>query len=280
MATLALLVVFSSSVLHVGWNVLAKGAEDKLAFVWLALVPAAGVGLVVLAFTLPPAGVLIFVVAGAVLRICYLLAITTAYRSADLSFVYPYSQGGGIVVAILGGSLVLMESPAGIGWIGMALTVLGYLAGSIGGGGRRNPPSVRSSALVAAAAFCIGSGQVVEKVGVTTSSSPPAYALCILLCMALVLAPVMVGSGRARRELARSRTRPMLAAAFMFASYYLALLVLRDAPMSYVSAARSTSVVVSSFAGYVCFRERIGFIQWLAILAVALGVICIGAAGS
>src|SRR5262245_66126824 len=101
----ALGLVLAAAVIHAGWNALAKRAGvagDPLAFLWCAgalgtLLYLPGV-LYVLADTGLPRAAVPFVIATIVLHSAYFFTLGRAYRSGDLSIVYPVARGLGVVL--------------------------------------------------------------------------------------------------------------------------------------------------------------------------------------
>src|SRR5262245_28728790 len=127
MEPVALGLVVASSLLHVGWNALAKGARDPLAFLWLALLPPAGLGAALLARAgllgeLDPLALACVCASGAV-HALYFWSLAAAYELSDLSFVYPYSRALGALLSVAGGLLLFGDAVSGVGSVGISLTL-------------------------------------------------------------------------------------------------------------------------------------------------------------
>src|SRR5262245_31562586 len=131
----ALALVLAAAVIHTGWNALAKRAGvagDPLAFLWCAgavgtLLYLPGL-LYVLGQTGLPRAALPFVIAAIVLHSAYFFTLGRAYRSGDLSIVYPVARGLGVVL-VPGLALVIFDehlSPFGV--LGVTLVVLGIVS--------------------------------------------------------------------------------------------------------------------------------------------------------
>ena len=63
----------------------------------------------------------------------YALALQAAYTHADLNVAYPVARGLGPVLVVFWAVLVLAEPMTGLGWLGLALTVVGVVVVSAGG---------------------------------------------------------------------------------------------------------------------------------------------------
>jgi len=128
----ALGLVIGAAVIHAGWNALAKRAGDPLAFLWCA----GGVGtllylpgvLYVLSATGFPRGALPFVVATVVLHSAYFFTLGRAYRSGDLSVVYPVARGLGVALVPVLAFAIFDERLSPVGTLGVALVVLGIFS--------------------------------------------------------------------------------------------------------------------------------------------------------
>ena len=130
MPPLAVSLVLFSTLLHAGWNLLAKRGSGSPALfprVLLALaVPGLLIGLLgewrgaaLLPETWP-----FLAVAGA-FQAAYFLGLTMGYRSGDLSLVYPLVRA--LPVLLVGVFDVLRGQVPGAGWLGLALVLAGCL---------------------------------------------------------------------------------------------------------------------------------------------------------
>jgi len=280
MSGTALALVLTGSLLHVGWNILVKDARDKLAFIWLALLPPAFIGAVLLIWSIwnsgvGPIGLACVFVSGAV-HALYFWLLTTAYTHTDLSFVYPYCRGIGALLATAVGLLLFNENPSLIGYmgIGLALAAPALEALSLRQG---KSISGRGWIFTFLTGASIGAYLVIDKIGVSRVAVLP-YLGGIIVIPAIVLGPSLLVTGRARRELISARYKPLIATLFMASSYGVVLAAMQIAPVSYIVAARSSGIIASGIAGLLFFHEEVGTARWAAIGMVALGVYCIGIA--
>lgn len=159
MPPLAAGLVLFSTLLHAGWNLLAKrgsGAPDLFPRVLLALVVAGVlIGLLgewrataVLPAVWPflwrgppllPAVWPFLLVAGA-FQAAYFLGLTLGYRSGDLSLVYPLVRALPVLLISLF-DVLRGEVPGTAGWLGLALVLIGcLLVASPAHAPRTNPP--------------------------------------------------------------------------------------------------------------------------------------------
>lgn len=282
MELLPLVLVLLGSLLHLGWNVLAKAAGDRLAFLWLALLPPAAAAVPLLGDGwlrggIAPAG-WACLLASSLIHAVYFSSLASAYGEGDLSFVYSYSRGLGTLAAALAGAVLLGELPSFLGWLGIALilaaTAVEPLAARVRGGGA---PGARGLALTLWTGLSIGGYFLVDKIGVS-HVPPTAYLAGQSLGAALLLSPSMLSSGRALGELRRSRARPLLGMLFLSASYWLVLEAMQSAPVGYVAAVRSGGILASGAAGVMFLGEAAAVGRWLALSLIVAGICCLGLA--
>lgn len=282
MELVAIALVLLGSLLHLGWNVQAKRAKDGLAFLWLALLPPAllGIPLVgggLLRGEIPAAGAACLA-ATSVIHFFYFRSLASAYEEGDLSFVYPYSRGIGALAAALAGVLLLGERPSALGWLGIALalaaTVVEPLAARAGG---RKHERAKGLALTVRTGLAIGGYFLVDKIG-APRVGPTVYLSGLSLGAAVLLSPMMIPTGRAWGELRRSTWHPLFGMLFSSASYWLVLEAMRLAPVSYVVAVRSAGILASGAAGMLFFNEPAVPGRRLAIVLIVAGICCIGLA--
>src|SRR5258708_16063704 len=93
--TLPLLaLLLAAAALHACWNLLLKRAPDRQLIVWWAVIVSAlcFVPVLLLRPAVPAIGWR-FALASAVVETAYFVSLTTAYRVADFSLVYPIARG-------------------------------------------------------------------------------------------------------------------------------------------------------------------------------------------
>ena len=129
-----LVLLLFAALLHAGWNILLKTADDPLR--------TAGRGMVVGAASLIPIGLvgwlaggqpeipteawLLAIVSG-VFETAYFVFLSAAYRRGDLSLVYPIARGTAPVLAVAVGVVVLGERLGLVGALGVACLLGGIL---------------------------------------------------------------------------------------------------------------------------------------------------------
>jgi len=280
----ALGLVLAAAVIHAGWNALAKRAGvagDPLAFLWCAgaigtLLYLPGV-LYVLTETGLPRAALPFVVATILLHSAYFFTLGRAYRSGDLSIVYPVARGLGVVL-VPGLALVIFDerlSPFGV--LGITLVVLGIVILHW----RRR---ARASLFAPGTGWAIATGvtiagySLVDKAGVARLS-PLAYIGLMELGATCVLGSVLFGRRDAlRREWQVNRTAVLIAGLLSPGGYLLVLFAFQLSKAAYVVAGREVSIVLSALIGSLWMGEGRLAQRAVGALVVAAGVACVALA--
>src|SRR5215204_2125789 len=129
MSGVALGLVLLAAMTHAVWNLLARRADEKLAFLWCStlvstvLLCPIGVWLL-LTEPIPLAGWGIVVVSAG-LEALYYWTLAQAYRYGDLSLVYPIARGTAPILVPVLAMLFLGERLSALAMAGIGLVVLG-----------------------------------------------------------------------------------------------------------------------------------------------------------
>jgi uncharacterized membrane protein len=283
MTAVALSLVLVAAITHASWNLLARRADEKLPFLWCAVLVASvaflPLGLWLLATQeIPPAGWAVVGVS-AVLEALYYWTLSQAYRYGELSLVYPIARGSAPILVPMLAALFLGERLSPLAAGGIALVVVGIVAmhlTAVAGVGR---PSVRTLLGQAGTRYALLTGLVIatystlDKVGVSLVQ-PVLYGYLLFAGLTLALVPLLRGRwGAVAQEWKLHRTSIVIVGLLTPLSYGLTLLALTLAPVSYVSAAREVSVVVAALLGAVVLREGYGLQRVVGSVAIAGGLV-------
>jgi drug/metabolite transporter (DMT)-like permease len=241
--------------MHATWNVLVKVSADPLAMNTRATVVSA-------AIITPPALVIWWLagrpglpvaawpvlVASAIAEVAYFDLLSRAYRSGDISIVYPIARGLGPVIAIAGGLLLLGERLSRGEAIGVAALVGGIWL--VRGGSLRWTPGTLPALFTG---VMIGTYTILDRVGVRLAS-PWLFGWLLWIAIALGLAAWTRGRPLVRADVDwRSST---IVGLLQTATYFLILFALSIAPVALVSPVRESAIVIVTFWGIWRLRER------------------------
>jgi drug/metabolite transporter (DMT)-like permease len=275
----AALLVMVAALLHAGWNLLAKRARDPFAFLWIAMALAL-VWLGPLALLRHPESlslaVLPLVVSGIVHGI-YFATLGEAYRSGELSTVYPIARGLGVGLAPLLAIWVSGEWPSLQATLGIATIVIAIfsLARVTPGAAPRNG---RGTWLAIATGPLIAIYSVVDHLGV--ASADPVPYLAATNAGALIVSAPLAWRRRAglTNEWRTNKRALAFAACTSLTAYLLVLYAFRLAPAAYVVAMRETSIVVATIFGRLWLGETITRRRGAAVASIAVGAAVIALA--
>jgi drug/metabolite transporter (DMT)-like permease len=258
----ALLLAVAAAFLHALWNLLVARADDTRATTAVAL----GVGVIAFAPVALFAGrvtvaAVPWLAASATLELVYFLLLTQAYRTAELSLVYPIARGTAPLV-VLAGSAAAGHRPSGWETAGVAAVTAGILlVRGIGYG------TVRGFALALTIGFVIAGYTLVDNQGIEHASPIP-YLELVLAPVALVAA-LGLGPGRLR---AAATPGALAAGLSAFGGYALVLAALQLAAAAPVAAVRETSVVIAVALARLFLRERVSLGRTVGSALVVAGV--------
>lgn len=278
----ALGLVLLAAVAHATWNLLARRAEEKLAFLWCGTAVSTVLLLPIGAWLLlhesiSPIGWLV-VTLSAGLEALYYWTLAQAYRYGDLSLVYPIARGTAPILVPLLAVLFLGETLSGLALAGIGLVVVGTGLIHTRQLGRLSLGAIVAVLGQLGTRYALLTGLVIaaysalDKYGVSLVT-PVLYGYLLFAGLTIVLAPFMV---RQRAALAMEwklrRGSIVVVGLLAPASYLLVLLALTLAPVSYVAAAREVSVVLAAVLGAVVLHEGYGRQRLLGSTAIAGGL--------
>lgn len=292
--------LLGAALLHAGWNILLKTADDPLR--------TAGRGMVVGAVVLIPAGLAGWLLAGrpevpveawalavvsGVLEAVYFVLLSAAYQRGDLSLVYPIARGTAPVLAVGVGIVFLGERLGPLGALGVVALLAGILAlqrpwSVFRRGAVETPRRIREATwLAVATGVTIACYSAVDRNGARLVE-PWLYASLIWTFTAIFLvgfialagsvASVASSTGRGGLWSASSSSwgRAAIGGLVTVAAYLLVLVAYRHAPLTAVAPVRESAIVLVSGWGTFRLREATGR-RTAAVRIGAAAVIVVGA---
>jgi drug/metabolite transporter (DMT)-like permease len=279
---IALVLVLAAATLHASWNVIAKQADDTLAFFWCSTAVSAalflplGLGLA-RSQPLPAAGLLILALS-CCLEAVYFWSLAQAYRHGDLSLVYPIARGSAPLLVPVMALVLLGERLSLTAGLGIVAVVFGALLIQLSSLSRAALPGLFARARQPGTVFALLTGAIIalystlDKRGVTLIP-PMVYVSLLFPGVCLALLPLVASRAdqlvnQWRRQWAAVLTVGLLAPI----AYGLVLVALSLAPVSSVAAAREVSVVIAAILGARVLREPYGRPRLLGSAVIAGGL--------
>ena len=307
-------VVLFSTILHAGWNLIAKQRSDSWTTILQILAAISVPGLLIAVSTeLLTTGLLRhvwpFLLGAGCAQAVYFLGLTLGYRAGDLGTVYPVTRA--LPVLVLGGfDLARSLSPSPTGWLGLALVAAGCIVISGAAGAdrgvavrgrlaRRLHPTIGWAAVAAAGtvgytAFDKLAAEVLSRQSGGGLLDAFRYGLwefviSTVLYAALLAAAMRVSARRqapapaaARRLSWRTLAGDWRTAAGGFGmcgAYTLVLWAYQlSERASYVAALRQFSIVLGVVAGAVLMGERAPVVRIGAAVVISAGIALVSVA--
>ncbi len=268
MPPLAFSLALAAAFLHAFWNILLARARDPECATTVALLAAVIVFAPVTAFRFDAEwAVWPFIVVTSMLQLLYFALLATAYRKAELSFVYPVARGVAPVVVLVVSVVVLGHGTSSAQVVGVVLVGAGVLLVR----GLRRPADPHALAFALGIACVIAAYTLLDKRGIT-HASPVTYLELSMIPAAIGYAGATVaakGRERVRAELGASA---VLAGLASFAAYALVLAALERASAASVAAVRETSVVIATVFAAVVLHEGVSRTRLAGSVLVVCGI--------
>ena len=266
--------VLLAALLHASWNAMAKsGGTPEYSIASYRLVSAIVCLPLLWLLPLPQAASWPLLLASVAIHSIYYGTLSMAYRSGDLSQVYPLFRGLAPVLVVLGAALFAGEYLPPGAMLGIGLVSAGLISITFAGGG---PGKIPGAALGwgLATSLLIAAYTVADGMGVRAAGNPFSY-----IAWLFVLEPIPVGIWLLRYRRAgwagylRAKPGKICAGAMAAATAYaMVIYAMGLAPMALVSSLRETSVIFAALIGTLLFREPFGRQRVVAAVLVCLGV--------
>jgi drug/metabolite transporter (DMT)-like permease len=285
MPIFAIALLFISATLHTTWNILLKQAGEKYIATWWSILVGSAIFLPALIFTgLPLRETWGLLLISVLAETAYYITLSTAYRDADFSLVYPLARGSAPAFIALWALLFLGEKPSLGGSLGLGIIILGLLI--VGGSAfvqarSQKAPHLRGIVLALLLSLFISIYTVIDGAAVKRTPAFPYATLVFFLPPALSTPLVLKKYGwqTLKTEWNSQRLRLGAIGVLTVSAYLLALAAYSLAPVSYAGAIREVSVVMGAFAGWKFLGERLGGWRVVGAAVIFAGILVIAAWG-
>jgi len=273
--------VLTAAVGHALWNFAARKVAGDMAVLWLSF----GLGIVVMIPVCvyvwwqgsPPiltwTGGICLLATGT-FHALYFAFLARAYEHGEISVVYPVARGSGVGLTASVAWLGLGEDISPLGAAGIALVFAGILC--------LGAPALKQQThgltLALGVGLTIVCYSLVDKIGVG-QMQPIYYITGMWILGTLLLAPFVVRQCGATLLSTIRTAWPyiLLIGLALLGTYLLILLAYTKGPISYIIAARESSVILGAALGFFLLRERLTVFKVVGILAIAGGLALIKA---
>jgi len=259
----AIALVLASALVHAVWNRRIHQPGDRVAAMALAYT-VGGLMLMPAAVIDPPTGAGWFLAVSIAFQCAYQVLMIASYSRGDLSVTYPVARGVSPLLVVIGGTILLDETPD-------ATTAVGIVVLTVGLFGLAAIAS--RSAQLDAVAFAVATGVAITGYTITDARAvrdvePVGYFAVVAFCAGVVvLAGARIGRDRIRSAL------PVGAqvGAMQMIAYVMILFALERAQAGQVASLRQVSVVIGVLIAGEAARRR----AFVASSLVAIGAILV-----
>lgn len=271
--------VLLAALLHASWNAMIKGGRDVLLDT-AAIV--AGAGVVALPFLfvvpLPSAAAWPYILASVATHLAYYYLMVNAYRTGDLSLVYPLMRGVAPLITALLGIVWLQEMPGPYAWLGMALISAGVIALALRSAD--HTPSRAAIGFALANACVIATYSIIDGTGARASGHVWSYIVWLFVIDAIPFTLFMLVTRRRAfvQALWARRRNGLIGGSLSAGAYAISVWAMTQAPVALVASLRETSVLFATLIGARLLKEKLTPRRWLGVGAVVLGVVALKAA--
>jgi drug/metabolite transporter (DMT)-like permease len=264
----ALLIALGAAVVHALWNLVVARSRDTQATTAVAIAVGVAVAapFAILRWRVEPEA-WPFIAVSSVLELVYFYLLTTAYRRAEMSLVYPIARGMAPVIVLVVSVVALgiattLGQAAGVALVGLGVILVRGLRGGA---------KWSDVAMALAVASSIAGYTLVDKEGVRFAD-PVTYVTLILIAPAAASVLFLAsrsGWGRVRAALKWDAVATGIGTV---TAYMLVLVALTMAPAASVAAVREVSVVFATALGAFVLREKVSTSRWAGAIVVAAGI--------
>jgi drug/metabolite transporter (DMT)-like permease len=274
------LAVLLAALLHASWNAMIKGGNDVLLDTATIV---AGAGLVALPFLfvvpVPAQASWPYIFGSVVVHLAYYFLMVNAYRTGELSLVYPLMRGVAPLITALLGIAWLREFPGPISWLGMLMISIGVIALAL-------RPTGNTPVLIGhgrAVRFALGNAAVIavytiiDGTGARLAGDAWAYIVWLFVLDAIPFSIYMLVTRK--REFAAAlierRWHGLVGGALSAGAYAISVWAMTKAPVALVASLRETSVLFATLIGARLLKERLTLRRWAGVVAVVIGVVAL-----
>src|SRR5258708_7609676 len=181
--------VLFAAAAHAGWNATIKRGLDPLVTTVVIAIGAGIVALPILPFVgLPPAPAWPWVIASVLVHLAYFAGLIEAYRTGDMSQVYPIARGSAPLLTASVSTAWLGERLGLVGWIGLLCLIAGVFTLSLRSRGDLARLDRRALGFALFTALTICAYSIVDGVGAREAGNAADYTATLLVGNDVIMA--------------------------------------------------------------------------------------------
>ena len=276
----AIVLVLLSASIHVGWNFFTKSSINPKAFTLLTgiiTIAIFAVAIPIIPFKSIPLDVWMYVVFSGAIHMVYFTALSSAYETGDISFVYPIARSAPAFVPFVA-FVILGERISVRGMSGIAIVITCVFLIQLRGKARSELKMLwlslkqKDSLWAFVTLATVVSYTVVDKAGMVAFSQateitpgirgPVYFLLDMTLCFIIYWVYIWRSTKPTFGTVVKHEwPRAVAAALGIMASYSLILHVMQTEIVSYIVTLRQSSVFIAVLVGWFVLKEPYGWFR-------------------
>ena len=275
MSATILFLALSAALLHASWNALAKSGANPVFNIAAYQLLSSLLCIPFLPFvSMPGPTVWVLIAASTAIHTLYYFSLAQAYRSGDLSAVYPLLRGLAPVLVAVSAWLFAGETLTAGNLLGVLIISVGIMSLTLG----RSAQSGLSGRAIfwgCTTAVLIASYTVVDGSGVRAAVDPLSYIVWLFLVESIPVVMIVLATQRTAwfHYIGSHKAQILFGGVASTAAYGMVIYAMSLGAMAVVSSLRETSVIFATLIGAVFLGERFGVRRVIAAVMVTAGVI-------
>ena len=277
MPVLIIVLVLISTFLHATWNFLIKKSEHPYEYVQLLALTSGAISLplaIIFLFTdeFTILGVALSILSG-LIHVFYFYFLGTAYRKADLSFVYPIARGTAVALVPIFGLFIIGESVSNLSLFGIFIVFLGIL--SLGNITHMKSVNLNDFILSLITGVTVTSYTIVDKYAVSLVN--PFFVFSISSFIGGFLSITLIDKRINHFYIvAKNNIKTViLISVLSTTAYTLVLYAYKYSDVSLVTPLREIQTAIAAIMGIVILKEKLQLFKIIGILFIVVGGILI-----
>jgi len=272
----AFFLVLGAALIHAIWNSLVKTAGKKALFVFAYSFVHVIVGIIIGSISSFPSWESFpFIMASAIVHVCYYFFLYKSYVFGDLSEVYPLMRGMAPILVTLGAFILVGEFPIGKGIIGIILISTGIILLSI-----HNfffSFSYKAVLFAVLTGLCIAIYSLLDGLGVRQTSEALSYISWLFIIEGLggTIVFWIISKNNNLKLDKNTILYGFFGGLLSCLAYGIVIYVKMTTHLGIVSSLRETSVIFGSLIGLIIFKERPFHFRIFSALIVTVGLVLI-----
>ena len=277
MPLIIIITVLISTFLHATWNFLIKKSNHPYEYVQLLAVVSGAISLpfaILFIFTdkFSISGIFLSILSG-LIHVFYFYFLGTAYKKADLSFVYPIARGTAVALVPIVGMLLIKESVSIIALIGVVVVFFGiFTLGNI-----THMKSVNSSDLFLSliTGITVTSYTIVDKYAVSLIN--PFFVFSISSFLGGFLSITLIDKRINHFYLIAKNNLRIIFTVSLFSAvaYTLVLFAYKYSDVSLVTPLREVQTAIAAIMGIILLKEGIKLYKVIGVSLIVIGAVLI-----